>query len=84
VYRAAFERLISEFKQYGPLLAEIKKAYDNTVAQSVADSNEIYFLKCKIQTLMSENENRNLLKAERRRVRELEEEARNLQIESQK
>ena len=84
VYSTAFDRIISEFKQYGPLLARIKKAYDQTVDQCQSEDSEIRFLKAKVQKLLAQNENRSLLRHERMRTLQLEEQVAVLAEENQK
>ncbi|KAJ3015652.1 hypothetical protein HKX48_004441 [Thoreauomyces humboldtii] len=76
VYSAVWERVINEFKLYGPVLAEIKAShrneYDKTVASFQNDQRELYFLRTKVQKLLSQNENRLLIKYERRKIKALE------------
>ena len=77
-----FDRLISEFKQYGPILAQIKRAYDYTLSQRFTNEEEVRFLRAKVQKLMAQNENRMLLKVERDKALRLESEVKKLLAEN--
>ncbi|KAI8909463.1 hypothetical protein DFJ77DRAFT_472613 [Powellomyces hirtus] len=72
VYSAVWDKVIKEFKLYGPVLSEIKNEYDKTVANFHNDQRELNFLRTKVQSLLSQNENRLLIKYERRKTRALE------------
>ncbi|TPX67269.1 hypothetical protein SpCBS45565_g03928 [Spizellomyces sp. 'palustris'] len=82
VYSAAFEKVIAEFKLYGPILAEIKNEYDKTIASFQNDQRELNFLRTKVQKLLSQNENRLLLKYERRKSKRLEKHLEELEAEN--
>ncbi|KND04674.1 uncharacterized protein SPPG_08837 [Spizellomyces punctatus DAOM BR117] len=82
VYSAAFEKVIAEFKLYGPILAEIKNEYDKTIASFHNDQRELNFLRTKVQKLLSQNENRLLLKYERRKSKRLEKQLEELEAEN--
>ncbi|KAL5037095.1 hypothetical protein BDV3_006197 [Batrachochytrium dendrobatidis] len=84
VYSECFEKLIMEFKTYAPLLAEIKHEYDKTVLSFQGDQNELNFLRTKVQKLLSQNENRLLLKFERKKAKELEMQVNSLLAENDK
>lgn len=53
-------------------MAEIKNEYDKTIANFQSDQRELNFLRTKVQKLLSQNENRLLLKFERKKCRDLE------------
>ncbi|KAJ3151188.1 Translin-associated factor X-interacting protein 1 [Geranomyces michiganensis] len=72
VYAAVWEKVITQFRLYGPLLAEIKNEYDKTIANFHNDQRELNFLRTKVQSLLSQNENRLLIKYERRKTKALE------------
>ncbi|KAJ3307242.1 hypothetical protein HDV03_001727 [Kappamyces sp. JEL0829] len=76
IYSQCFEKIIQDFTTYGPLLADIKasdaKEYDNTVSSFRSQEDEFQFLRTKVQKLLSQNENRMMLKFEKQRCRELE------------
>ncbi|KAI8918127.1 hypothetical protein BC831DRAFT_483002 [Entophlyctis helioformis] len=84
IYSECFEKLIAEFRTYAPLLAEIKNEYDRTVLSFQSDQNELNFLRTKVQKLLSQNENRLLLKFERKRAKELEGQVDALRVENEK
>lgn len=72
LYSACFDRLISEFKVFGPLLAEIKSEYDKLVYVLATDQQELDSLRLKVQQLLNENSNRLLLKLEQQKILQLE------------
>ncbi|KAI8585477.1 hypothetical protein BDZ88DRAFT_21657 [Geranomyces variabilis] len=72
VYAAVWEKVIAQFKLYGPVLAEIKNEYDKTIANFHNDQRELNFLRTKVQSLLAQNENRLLIKYERRKTKALE------------
>ncbi|KAI8622597.1 hypothetical protein BC830DRAFT_1088964 [Chytriomyces sp. MP71] len=72
VYRYVFDRLIAEFRHYGPILAEIKSEYDAFIASYSLDQNELNFLRVKVRKLLAQNENRLLLKFERKKSIQME------------
>ncbi|KAJ3248238.1 hypothetical protein HK104_007735, partial [Borealophlyctis nickersoniae] len=77
VYSSIFDMIIQEFKSFGPLLADIKAEYDRTIhalttASPTHPTDELRFLRTKVQKLLSQNENRMLVKYERKRSKELE------------
>ncbi|KAI8820979.1 uncharacterized protein EV422DRAFT_48047 [Fimicolochytrium jonesii] len=71
VYGAVWEKIIIEFRVYGPILAEIKNEYDKTIASFHNDQRELTFLRTKVQKLLAQNENRLLVKFERRKTKTL-------------
>ncbi|KAI9208043.1 uncharacterized protein BJ171DRAFT_636555 [Polychytrium aggregatum] len=83
IYSVCFDQVIAEFRTYGPLLAEIKREYDRVIATYKYDEKERDFLRSKVQKLLSQNENRLLLKYERRKCIKLEEETDRLDAENQ-
>ncbi|KAH6585880.1 hypothetical protein BASA50_000825 [Batrachochytrium salamandrivorans] len=84
IYSKCFDTLITEFRTYAPLLAEIKNEYDRTVLSFQGDQSEVNFLRTKVQKLLSQNENRLLLKFERKKARELETQVESLRAENEK
>ncbi|KAI9090941.1 hypothetical protein DFS34DRAFT_597345 [Phlyctochytrium arcticum] len=82
VYSAAFDKLIPEFKLYGPLLGDIKNEYDKTISNFSNDQRELGLLRTKVQKLLSQNENRLLLKYERRKCKQLEKRLQELGVEN--
>ncbi|KAJ3322166.1 Clathrin heavy chain linker domain-containing protein 1 [Blyttiomyces sp. JEL0837] len=72
IYKTIFDMIISEFKVYGPILAEIKKEYDTIIEQQDTNNEELIFLRGKVRKLLAQNENRLLLKYERKKCLELE------------
>lgn len=82
VFSSCFDRVISEFKTYGPILAEIKCEYDKVISTYQYDEKERNFLRAKVQKLLSQNENRLLLKYERKKSNHLEVEIQSLQDEN--
>ncbi|KAJ3130753.1 Clathrin heavy chain linker domain-containing protein 1 [Physocladia obscura] len=93
VYRYVFDRIITDFKHYGPILAEIKAEYDSFIASHNLDQNELIFLRGKVRKLLAQvnhnpsstmiaiftanlaffkNENRLLLKFERKKSIQME------------
>ncbi|KAL2912192.1 Clathrin heavy chain linker domain-containing protein 1 [Polyrhizophydium stewartii] len=86
VYSQCFEMLIAEFRTYAPIFAEIKarKQYDKTVLSFQSDQSELNFLRTKVQKLLSQNENRLLLKFERKKAKELEMQVEGLKAENER
>ncbi|KAI8807169.1 hypothetical protein BJ742DRAFT_813688 [Cladochytrium replicatum] len=86
IYSRAFDALIdNHFRMTAPLLGEIKRAYDEVVRTCCRDQSErVAYLAAKCQRLMAQNENRVLLKFERRRARELEVAVDLLRVENDK
>lgn len=84
VYQMIFDKVIAEFKSFGPVLAEIKKEYDSIVNNNFLDQNELGFLRAKVRKLLAQNENRLLLKYERKRSLELETKLHDLHDENEK
>jgi len=84
VYSRTWENIILEFKTYGPLLAKIKKIYDDTIASYKDDQGQLGFLRNKVSNLLAKNENRMLLKVERKKVSRLHEEIQLLLQEKEK
>ncbi|KAJ3226168.1 Translin-associated factor X-interacting protein 1 [Chytriomyces hyalinus] len=72
VYRYVFDRIISDFRHYGPLLAEIKSEYDSFIESHDMDQTELNFLRAKVRKLLAQNENRLLLKFERKKSLNME------------
>ncbi|KAJ3010762.1 UNVERIFIED_CONTAM: Translin-associated factor X-interacting protein 1 [Siphonaria sp. JEL0065] len=72
VYRYVFDRIIDDFKYYGPILAEIKNEYDTFISSYSMDQNELVFLRNKVRKLLAQNENRLLLKFERKKSIQME------------
>ncbi|KAJ1566416.1 hypothetical protein HK096_001503, partial [Nowakowskiella sp. JEL0078] len=72
VYSNCFSKIIENFRIYGPLLSEIKSEYDAVISNFHSDQHELEFLRMKVQKLLSQNENRLLLKYERSKGQELE------------
>lgn len=72
IFSTCFEKLIEDFSTHGTLLAEIKKEYDITVTSFQSHEEELTFLRTKVQKLLSQNENRMMLKFEKQKCRELE------------
>lgn len=72
IYSTFFERLIQDFTTHGELLAEIKKEYDMTLSSFQTREEELTFLRTKVQKLLSQNENRMMLKFEKKKCKELE------------
>jgi hypothetical protein len=79
VYSAVFAKLMTEFKSFEPILAEIKHEYDTTISSFQADQRELIFLRTKVQKLLGENENRLLLTFEQEKNAKLNEIVHNLQ-----
>ncbi|RKO85153.1 hypothetical protein BDK51DRAFT_32540, partial [Blyttiomyces helicus] len=65
---------VYKFKVYGPILADIKVQRNDM---------ELEFLRTKVQKLLSQNENRLLLKYERKRSKELERQLDILRVENE-
>ncbi|KAI8805651.1 hypothetical protein BJ742DRAFT_855780 [Cladochytrium replicatum] len=86
IYSRAFDVLIDHhFRMTAPLLGEIKWAYDEVVRTCCRDQSErVAYLAAKCQRLIAQNENRVLLKFERRRARELEVAVDLLRVENEK
>ncbi|KAI9341883.1 hypothetical protein BDR26DRAFT_1006844 [Obelidium mucronatum] len=72
VYRYVFDRIIEDFRHYGPILAEIKNEYDTFISSYSLDQNELVFLRNKVRKLLAQNENRLLLKFERKKSIQME------------
>ncbi|KAJ3407012.1 hypothetical protein HDV05_005635 [Chytridiales sp. JEL 0842] len=72
VYRETFEKVIEEFKLYGPILSKIKDFYDETIESFDLDDKELEELRSTVRSLLEKNENRLLLKYERKRSIKLE------------
>ncbi|KAI9360438.1 hypothetical protein DFJ73DRAFT_81754 [Zopfochytrium polystomum] len=83
VYRMAFDKLISEFKVFGPVFAEIKHEYDCIINTYFTNQEELSFLRAKVRKLLAQNENRLLLKYERKRTLELERQLESLVLENE-
>ncbi|ORY30458.1 hypothetical protein BCR33DRAFT_792578 [Rhizoclosmatium globosum] len=54
VYRYVFDRIIADFKHYGPILAEIKSEYDSFIGSYSLDQNELVFLRNKVRKLLAQ------------------------------
>ncbi|KAJ3052480.1 hypothetical protein HK097_006214, partial [Rhizophlyctis rosea] len=72
LFSAMFETIIAEFKNLGPVLAEIKAEYDKTIHAYAHSTSDLRFLRTKVAKLVAQNENRMLVKYEKRRANELE------------
>ncbi|KAJ3255492.1 Clathrin heavy chain linker domain-containing protein 1 [Boothiomyces macroporosus] len=72
VHATCFEQIIQEFTTFGPLLAEIKAEYDKIINNYQEKEDEFTFLRTKVQKLISQNENRFLLRFEKQKCAELE------------
>ena len=64
--------IIEEFPTFGNLLAQIKSEYDRLLTAFYTDQQELDFLRTKVVKLVSVNENRLLLKYEKRKCKDLE------------
>ncbi|KAJ3108936.1 hypothetical protein HDU97_009669 [Phlyctochytrium planicorne] len=72
VYSACFDKIINEFKTFSPILAEIKAEYDHVINSFDFDQTELEFLRAKVRKLIAQNQNRLLLRYERRKSNDLE------------
>ncbi|KAJ3312910.1 Clathrin heavy chain linker domain-containing protein 1 [Boothiomyces sp. JEL0838] len=84
VYATCFEQIIQEFTTFGPLLAEIKAEYDKIINNYQEKEDEFTFLRTKVQKLISQNENRFLLRFEKQKCAELENRIQILETENEK
>ncbi|KAJ3318268.1 hypothetical protein HDV06_000711 [Boothiomyces sp. JEL0866] len=84
VFASCFEQIIQEFTTFGPLLAEIKAEYDKIINNYQQKEDEFTFLRTKVQKLISQNENRFLLRFEKQKCAELEQKIQALEIENEK
>ncbi|KAJ3274301.1 hypothetical protein HDV01_003145 [Terramyces sp. JEL0728] len=84
VYSTCFEQIIQEFTTFGPLLAEIKAEYDKILNNYQEKEDEFTFLRTKVQKLISQNENRFLLRFEKQKCTELEQKIETLETENDK
>ncbi|KAJ3381920.1 hypothetical protein HDU92_005035 [Lobulomyces angularis] len=67
IYSTVFDQIIQEFSTYGPILSEIKKEYDKALKNNTDSETELNYLRKKVQNLIAENENRVVLKFERKK-----------------
>jgi hypothetical protein len=72
IYSQLFDKIILEFTTFGPILSEIKQEYDRTIESFQTDEQEFQFLRTKVQKLLSQNENRALLKYEKQKSKQLQ------------
>nr|KAJ3419869.1 hypothetical protein HK105_006409 [Polyrhizophydium stewartii] len=64
----------------GPDMSRLRQEYDKTVLSFQSDQSELNFLRTKVQKLLSQNENRLLLKFERKKAKELEMQVEGLKV----
>ncbi|KAJ3191949.1 Translin-associated factor X-interacting protein 1 [Irineochytrium annulatum] len=83
VYSACFDKIIAEFKTFGPILAEVKAEYDGIINSFNFDQAELDFLRTKVRKLLAQNENRLLLKFERKKSNQLEKTVERLKNENE-
>lgn len=58
IFGVVFERIIQDFKVFGPVLAEIKAEYDKIIQAVRTEDDEVDSLRAKVRKLLSQNENR--------------------------
>ncbi|KAJ3212807.1 hypothetical protein HDU67_003612, partial [Dinochytrium kinnereticum] len=83
VFSSCFDRIIGEFKSYSSILAEIKAEYDLIIRNFDFDQTELEFLRAKVRKLIAQNQNRLLLRYERRKSNELEKKVESLKDENE-
>ncbi|KAJ3039537.1 hypothetical protein HDV00_012113 [Rhizophlyctis rosea] len=71
VFSSLFETIIAEFRTLGPILSEIKAEYDKTIRAYAEQAGDLRALRTKVAKLVAQNENRMLVKYEKRRADEL-------------
>ncbi|KAJ3121564.1 hypothetical protein HK098_003596 [Nowakowskiella sp. JEL0407] len=82
-YSTCFSEIIGTFNNYKPILSEIKAEYDAIISSFQNDQTELQFLRTKVQKLLSQNENRLLLRYERSKSKDLESKVEKLQSENE-